>query len=489
MIRDIRCTYMSNGVVDIRWKDGRIRLNAVIRKEEMELFKVAFDYYLYETPFHASGTDQVEVWFQESNFKQQLAGHLKMDVEDEVFTRVYEQIQRAILKISKEGVTEMTIEEELGLPPQRSDINVLLAARTGAGKSTIIKSCSAVPDDVNFPVVSSNRTTTFPTEFVLTHDQTYEVKILFQERSWVDQRVQEAISSAVLKYAEHVLLYHLEDAETCKYETVEAFLNADEQNLFLIKLILGRYKKDARTELEAEHNQYWSEFYDKIAALGDQFVESFAVESGTPELSLERIAEKVKWMMVVKRKTPISLNSDLVQEVVHDIYQRVQAILRMADIIAFESATDQQVEEQPNGVVVHNEGAEEILVGYCKKLPTVNPWELLRLFFSRDSSDTGRSVTPLIKRAKVTLPYHESLEKVGVTISLHDIVGFGHSNSDSDSSSLEGSTNLDYSQYDVLAVVERSDDAMNDVTRKILKNVLENARRRKSCSATAITIN
>ncbi|MBB3113450.1 hypothetical protein FHS18_005562 [Paenibacillus phyllosphaerae] len=469
MIRDIRYTYMSNGTIDVRWDDGRVRTVGVINKEEFGLFKIAFNYFLYETPFNTLRLEQIERII-ENGFKLQLASKLKMDLKDEAFTRIHAQVERVAYKIGRREFEHLTIEEELGLQEQKSDYQILLAARTGAGKSTIIKSCSSLPDNVNFPVINANRTTTFPTEYVLSNDLTYDFKIVFHDKEWIIPRVQDALAAFIKKYISLKCGQGLV-SDGLLEECVEAFNNADEQNIFIIRHVLGQYKIDAKSSLDIELNAFWNTLYAMIEDWYMNVTRKEEVTSiSTRDFLIEYMHQKLE-NDLDSNTNPLNSKGKIISMIYEYIQKRVYNILKEAETTRAKQTT---IGGSPGFGIIENSNT---IKGYHGVYSLQEAWNMLRFFFSRDSSDIGKSITPLVKRAKVKVPYNQEFNGKYATVSLHDIVGYGHSNSDT--GSLEGSILINYSHFDVIAVIERSDDPMNEVTKKILKNLLDTALKKK----------
>ena len=398
---------------------------------------------------------------------------IEVNPDNESFNRIYSQVGTCKpIKLPDLNLRSPPSKRELGMQEQKSDYQVLMAARTGAGKSTIIKSCSSFPDNVNFPVINANRTTTFPTEYVLTNSETYDFKIVFQEQDWIIQRVQESISAFIQKYASLKFLKQQSDNEDILIEAVNAFNDADEQNIFLVRLVLSRYKKEEKTSLDVELNAFWKAIYTVVEDWVHSLVSLDTMNDvATYDFLLELVDQNLDSKPSEKNQHPLDPDGQLIKMIVSYIYKRTHDILTEAE----EVRNNQSIIGGTPGFGIITKADK--IKGYHGVYSFNEAWNMLRYFFSRDSSDNGKAVTALIKRAKVKIPYNKEFRDIYPTISLHDIIGYGHTNGDT--GSLEGSTSINYSEYDAIAVIERSDDPMNDVTKKILKNLLDTALKKK----------
>lgn len=342
-------------------------------------------------------------------------------------------------------------------------IKVLLLGQFGSGKSTIIKELSDIDDQVDFPVVDTARTTVHNTHYIFKRNTESNFKIFVDFKS--EKEKKNLISDGYYRAADKVFngIINKYDYDRIRDIAMEEFVN-DPNQIFKIEYILGKYyKKNNGKRNESEKKEqvtFWDSEFDKILKICETYIASL-------KLDLEESALK-------KHIYDDFIKENYIIDQINECTNRLIGLLnsKINDICS-------KQESNGYGEIIRSEN--HTIIGFkCEGYNVANIEEYIRPFSSTSIKYFKEILTPLVDTIVIEIPYNSSLSKeiTERKICITDTIGFEHRKTD-DSNSLEGSTNYQYNDFDIVGVVDKATSSMAGTTENILRELYHNANKSK----------
>lgn len=405
---------------------------------------------------------------------------------DGIISLFYEDI-----KDSKEKPYNV-IEKAIKLPKDAP--RVIFLGRVGVGKSTIIKNITNFGDKINFPFTDTSRTTTYQTEYIFKNlwQDPNKFAVSFMSMEEVTQEVESAIDRAIEACINAI------NTEDTQQELIKSSRKESEQDriirafytepnkVFDLRFLLGKYlKTDSKNRNNDNYqnlNHLWSSIYDYILTIFSDIQKtdftSYNNDSqhNIPTTENQEFLRRKYYEYVLdsynyEQKDKYSTYTRFKQFVLTEIRINISNLLMNLErnnIILSRNTYKNFETDWPLGFscIIDDYDSEYF-------------YDFIKIFTSKDGSDFGKILTPLVKEMRIELPYNHKLsdEITENPIVFIDTVGTSHVVDES--SSIENSINLNLDSVDIITVVDDSKTSMSADTLNILKHLTHRVARSK----------
>ncbi len=356
--------------------------------------------------------------------------------------------------------------------PKRNDgyAKVVMLGVPGAGKTTLVRQLIGThPKKEAFPSTSMNRTTTFPTEVIISPGA-YETVVTFMSEHETRFEIEECVSAAIV------------DAVDGDEAIVARTLLEKSDMRFRLKYILGDlyaqeseadpYEDDSDSDLTPDSDENTS--VDEMEKLGNaakvrEYVERIVRISATSKANIEAALGPLDQMIPGDRAVALDLieedadSSDELLELVSDILDELR---NKFDVVAqgkFDKTTTGWPRAWTNKVSA--EARHEFIAG-------------LRTFYGIGERSWGRLLTPLVNGMRVAGPFKPEWSTSQPNLILMDTEGLGHkANSNAD---LPEQTSALLHEADVILLVDSAKNGLtNYAAGKALESIVNSGLTRK----------
>jgi hypothetical protein len=356
----------------------------------------------------------------------------------------------------------------LPLPERDSGyVRSLLIGVPGAGKSRLIQQLmGSHPDRDRFPAISVNRTTTFPTEIILS-DSGYEAVVTFLTEHETRFEIEESVSAALVRAVEDDkmrvakelleqsdlrfrLKYILGDYETGAEESDDPYAAPNEQ----------RHEIDHASEAEQTRRQQVLEgFVERICALAREHRDK--IEAARGKLQSLEAEERNAALDSIQYEAECS---DEYTVIVSDILEELRSRFALVSVGRFEKSTTGwplvwRFEANPDA---RNEFMSAV-----------------RFFSDISTTHWGRLLTPLVNGIRAAGPFIPSWMDRRPKLVLFDTEGLGHK-ADA-SADVPDHLVANFDEVDSIVLVHSGKNAMGFSTGKALEAIVSAGHTRKTC--------
>ncbi|PRR84558.1 hypothetical protein [Clostridium vincentii] len=347
-------------------------------------------------------------------------------------------------------------------------IRLLFLGQFGTGKSTIVKKLSNIPDDVDFPVVDTARTTIHDTHYIFKDKDLYKeftFSVDFKPNFEIFRLVSECYTRAVDKI--FIGIQENKSKNEIRDKSMMDFVS-DPDKIFKIEYVLGKYYEIDNSKRNLEDKLLQIKFWDKTFEDIYTMIINFVIDNvqGFSDKSENNIAiEKNIRDLFLKDENLKGELGNLVWGVVEILEEKIKIICS-------------ELEQNGMGNMVKD---GNYIVGFKNDNYIIERMEeYVTPFSSTSIKNFTNIITPLVQSIAIEIPYNEKLSKANKSkvICITDTVGFEHRKTD-DTGSLEGSTNYIYNNYDIIGIVDSAKQSMNGTTENILREIYNNADKSK----------
>ncbi|WP_300902594.1 hypothetical protein [uncultured Clostridium sp.] len=347
-------------------------------------------------------------------------------------------------------------------------IRLLFLGQFGTGKSTIVKKLSGIPEEVDFPVVDTARTTIHDTHYIFKDKEIYKefrFSVDFKPTSELFRLVSECYIRAIDKIFQGIqekkLKSEIQDKAMIDFVS-------DPDKIFKIEYVLGKYyeldNNKRNLEEKIQQTKFWDKTFEDIYNMITDFI--IATTPGfDPKDDNDIVIEKnIRDCFIKDGISKVQLDN-LIWNIVELLEQKIKNI-----------CTELEKNGMGNTIMDDDE-----IVGFKNDDYIIERIEEYVTPFSSTSIKNFTNIlTPLVQAIAIEIPYNEKLSKLNKSqvICITDTVGFEHRKTD-DTGSLEGSTNYIYNNFDIIGIIDSSKHSMNGTTESILREIYNNADKSK----------
>jgi predicted GTPase len=453
---------------DIRnTKNGnRVRVKANMTDEE----KIIFPKILFFLEEHEEYWTPGDWEFKKIIIKDKISKEFKNEYSSQKFDELFEFTIKIFYKLISPNKIKMRDFANQLIPVSKEEyIRILFLGQFGVGKSTLIKAISDIPEETDFPVVDTSRTTTYPTTYIFKDNilnRQFKFIVLFKDYSEIYNHVQDcyerAINKAINVIVKEGLCSELQDA------VMDSFVT-DPDKIFKIEYVMGKYykinsKKRKRNDKQ-EQVKFWDELYSEIINLVKNL---FSKEYNINNLEnfefeiLKHEKAEIDLMKLLKKDQEIGQEYDeLIDKVTEKLVSKIWEICN-------------KMKGKDLGEIKSEE--DEIIAFYNENYQIEKISDYIVPFTSTKATNFTEIVTPLVKEMRIEVPYNKTIdyEYRCRTITITDTIGYEHRKR-TDTKSLEGSTELNYNDFDIITIIDSAKQSMNSTTERILDDVYKNA--------------
>lgn len=385
-------------------------------------------------------------------------------------------VEKVHLKLQEEEdkVDPINVLEKVQIP--ENALRVLLRGRFGVGKSTLIKACCNFPLNLDFPVTDTGRTTTYSTEYVFkanNHTSKYGFAVAFLSKNKQKMKLEDALIRSIVKLIQSTLK-KTGDLDT-EDEVMKSFVT-DPARLFKVEYLFGKYYPTHHPkrfdEARSEQVNWWEALYKRIQKLVGHLFEEEGLNDkvifdSTDDWSkIEGLEEKL--VAHTKREGTESFlqYETIIRELIDRIQDKAETICTVLELGGL-------------GVPI-TDSSGSISGFYANNYTESNVEQLVTPFTSTQNQRFGHLLTPVVDRIRIEVPYNDAFSpKIRrSSIVITDTVGVEHAKN-TDTRSIEGSTNFLFEQYDFITVVDDASKSMDTTTTNILRNLFSTADKSK----------
>jgi transcriptional regulator with XRE-family HTH domain len=335
---------------------------------------------------------------------------------------------------------------------------VMLMAKYGTGKSSLIKKITPFSEELNFPFVNTSRTTIFPCEYVFKNGSgPYQFATTFISEKDVIFRIEYAIDKAIETYIDSFEI----NPETLQDTVISSFISTND-NFFDFKFLCGNYYKinspKRNDATKREEVTFWNEVFSKIADIFEY------ITSQTHEKNKDSLLKQFNEYLILSEdseETAYNSLKEYVFSMIINNFQRIIESLNNNPAISIYNCNIQKQNEWLRGFSC------EIIDFYSTDFK-----DFIMSFTSKDASYYKKSIFSLINKMRIELPFNDNISDKSPIVFL-DTVGAGHQTGEI--SSLENSIELPIEDMDVILVLDNSMVNMDSDTEAILKHVVDRA--------------
>lgn len=397
---------------------------------------------------------------------------INIDMRDEFIDFTIEETVKILKVLIKKSINERKspVEELLSNVKNIFEkfIRLLFLGQFGSGKSTIIKKLSGIPDEVDFPVVDTARTTIHNAHYIF-KDRNKCSPFRFSVDFKSTQEIFRLVSECYIRAIDKIFISIKENKKEIEIQdkAMIDFVN-DPDKIFKIEYIFGKYYEFGnvkRNQLEkAEQVFFWDKTYQFIYELVIEFLER-EVPGFENDAGKRILIEKDSRDKFLKDKDYSIRVEELIWEVVDLLEEKIESICK-------------KMEKEGQGSIVFEENE---IVGFKNDNYDIDRIEeYVTPFSSTSIKNFTKIITPLVQSIAIEVPFSSQLSEKSKkqVICITDTVGFEHRKND-DTGSLEGSTNYTYNNYDVIGIIDSAKQSMNGTTENILREIYINADKSK----------
>ncbi|KAB2951636.1 helix-turn-helix transcriptional regulator [Heliorestis acidaminivorans] len=376
------------------------------------------------------------------------------------------------------------IEQKIKLPVGAP--KVILLGKVGVGKSTIIKNITNFGPAINFPFTDTSRTTTYQTEYIFkkARQQPHKLALSFMSYDEIVQEVESAIDRAVEAKIDLFYEEEYEKPEEMKFEVkrpvseedriLRAFYS-DPNKILDFRFFMGKYY---RQEFRLTHATgsgktmaLWATIYRNINKIMKEVKTSDFTSlrrnsnryNNIPSKNMEYLRHKYYEYVLESSVDNYSTYSRLLSHILTEIKLNVHNIL-----------TQLESNEAISSPYIMKEKNYDWPTGFAcniRDYESKDFYQFIKTFTSREGKDFGSTLTPLVKKMRLELPYNSQLDEKVTRKGIIFIDTVGTSHVVEEGSSIENSVNFNLDQVDVVTVVDDSRTSMSADSLNILKHL------------------
>lgn len=397
---------------------------------------------------------------------------INIDMRDEFIDFTIEETVKILKVLIKKSFNERKspVEELLSNVKNIFEkfIRLLFLGQFGTGKSTIIKKLSGIPDEVDFPVVDTARTTIHNAHYIF-KDRNKCSPFRFSVDFKSTQEIFRLVSECYTRAIDKIFISITENKKEIEIQdkAMIDFVN-DPDKIFKIEYIFGKYYEFGNVKRnqqeKAEQVFFWDKTYQFIYELVIEFLER-EVPGFENDAGKRILIEKDSRDKFLKDKDYSIRVEELIWKVVDLLEEKIESICK-------------KMEKEGRGSIVFEENE---IVGFKNDNYDIDRIEeYVTPFSSTSIKNFTKIITPLVQSIAIEVPFSSQLSEKSKkqVICITDTVGFEHRKND-DTGSLEGSTNYTYNNYDVIGIIDSAKQSMNGTTENILREIYNNADKSK----------